>query len=51
MTFCFSRPLSDRTPFGIFHNINVSDAEHGYIAIHLFNAAFEIIWERSQTNA
>ena len=50
MTFCFSRPLSDRTPFGIFHNLDAPNEEHGHISIHLFRASFELIWKRSQTN-
>jgi hypothetical protein len=35
-----------RTPFGVFHNLNVPSEETGYLFLHVFGRAIGVTWGR-----
>jgi hypothetical protein len=46
MTIMYSRPVNGRTRFGIFHNVRCTVEETGYFMVHVFGAAFGVLWTR-----
>ena len=46
MTLQHSHPIPGRTPFGVFHNLDCSEEETGYVSIHIFGHRLSIYWNR-----
>ena len=46
MTFLFSRPNKQATPFGVFPNLDCTEEETGIISLHIFTARLSILWAR-----
>ena len=46
MSLQYSKPVTGRTPFGVFHNLDCPDEETGYVSVHIFGHRFSIYWSK-----
>mgnify|MGYP003133299823 CR=1 FL=1 len=46
MSLQYSHPVTGRTRFGVFHNLDFPEEETGYVSVHIFGHRFSIYWSK-----